>query len=132
MTTALFADEFTTDAAKLPDTVRSYVEKSFPTAKIIGIKIDREMAVIEDYKVILSDYTKIEFRPSGELKELENKTVGIPANLLPSVIADYITKNCHSTKPIKFEIKPYGFEVELANGLELKFSRDGKLLEIDT
>ncbi len=124
-------DEFTTDASKLPEAARTYIAKNFPSAKIAGIKIDREMTLVEDYKVIFSDGTKAEFLPSGELKEIENKSAGIPTNLLPKAAADYIAKNYSSIKAVKFEIQHYGFEIELANGLELKFSRDGKLLEVD-
>ncbi len=131
MGSASAADEYTTDVSKLPEQARAYMAKNFPQAKVSGIKIDREMLSVEDYKVALSDGTQLKFLPDGTLKELENKFSGINPSLIPAEISSYISKNYANMKIVEFKKKLYGYEAELSNGIELKFTPDGKFLGMD-
>ncbi len=125
------ADEYTTDITKLPETIRSFVNNNFPQVKVAGIKIDKELLSVEDYKVALSDGTQLEFLPDGTLKEIENKFSGIDLKLIPQAISEYVSKNYAGAKIVEFKKKLYGYETELSNGIELKFSPDGKFLGMD-
>ncbi len=129
--TAWAADEFTQDASKLPEAARTYISQHFPSAKIAGIKIDKDFIVVEDYEVMLSDGTELDFRPNGELKEVKNKSAGLPNSVVPENVIAYVSSNYAGQKIVCYECKVYGCEIKLSSGLEIKFDKNGKFLGID-
>ena len=55
----------------------------------------------------------------------------LPDALLPQFTKNYIEVNFSGAYATKIEKKRYGYEVEMSNGLELKFNRLGDLINID-
>lgn len=128
---AVFADEITTDISKLPKPAQEFAAKAFPDAKIVGIEIDTSLVKPTEYDATLSDGSKIEFDSKGNWTDIESKFTGVPQTLLTKEIAAYLDANYKGQKVKAISKERYGWEIDLINGLELKFSAAGQLIEVD-
>ncbi len=110
--------------------ITQFVTQYFPNATIQMVMPDED-----DIDVVLNDYTKIEFRLNNEWKKVdcEHSTTytAVPAELVPEQITAYVTANFPSAIIKKLEKKFRGWEIELNNGLELKFNSNFRVMEID-
>ena len=110
--------------------ITQFVEQYFPKATVQMVMPDDD-----DIDVVLNDYTKIEFRLNNEWKKVdcEHSTVytSVPAELVPEQITAYVNSNFPNTVIKKLEKKYMGWEVELNNGLEVKFNKNFRVTEID-
>ena len=127
----LKADEITTDLAKLPNAAKEFAAKAFPDAKIVGIEIDTSLLKSVEYDATLSDGSKIEFDSNGAWTDVESKFTGAPTSILPKEVASYVSANYKDQKIKSVSKERYGWEIELINGLELKFDPTGKFVGID-
>ena len=110
--------------------ITQFVEQYFPKATVQMVMPDED-----DIDVVLNDYTKIEFRLNNEWKKVdcEHSTTftAVPATIVPEQITAYVTTNFPGAIIRKLEKKYMGWEIELNNGLELKFNKNFKVMEID-
>lgn len=110
--------------------ITEFVAQYFPQATIQMVLPDDD-----DIDVMLSDYTKIEFRLNNEWKKVdcEHATtyLAVPAELVPEQITAYVTNNFPQAVIKKLEKKFSGWEIELNNGLEVKFTNSFRVMEID-
>ncbi len=117
-------------ADRLPATARSFINEYFPETPVSYVKKDSELTKTT-YEVVLQDGTEIEFDKSGEWDSVDCKRKAIPAALVPVAITEYVQSNFPGQMIVKIDREPYGHEIELSGGLELKFDKNGKLLHID-
>ena len=104
----------------LPATVQTLLATHFNQQRIAYAS--RETGIGDnDYDVVLQNGTKLEFDKKGNWTEIDCKRGKVPAvqNTYPG---QYITK-------IERQRKYY--EVELSNGIELTFSKQFKLVDVD-
>ena len=110
--------------------ITQFVTQHFPDATVQMVMPDDD-----DIDIVLNDYTKIEFRRNNEWKKVdcEHSTTftAVPATLVPEQITAYVTANFPNAIIKKLEKKFMGWEIELNNGLELKFNNSFKVTEID-
>lgn len=110
--------------------ITQFVTQHFPNATVQMMMPDED-----DIDVVLNDYTKIEFRLNNEWKKVdcEHSTTftAVPATLVPEQITAYVTSNFPGAIIKKLEKNFRGWEIELNNGLELKFNSNFKVMEID-
>ena len=110
--------------------ITQFVGQYFPQATVQMVMPDND-----DIDVVLSDYTKVEFKLNYEWKKVdcEHSTtyVSVPAELVPEQITTYVNSNFPNTTIKKLEKKYAGWEIELTNGLEVKFNKNFKVTEID-
>ena len=110
--------------------ITQFVTQYFPNATVQMVMPDED-----DIDVVLDDYTKIEFKLNHEWKKVdcEHSTTytSVPAELVPEQITAYVNTNFPNTAIKKLEKKFRGWEIELNNGLELKFNSNFRLMEID-
>ena len=110
--------------------ITQFVTQYFPDATVQMVMPDDD-----DIDVVLNDYTKIEFRRNNEWKKVdcEHSTTftAVPATLVPEQITAYVTANFPNAIIKKLEKNFRSWEIELNNGLELKFNSNFKILEID-
>ena len=110
--------------------VTQFVEQYFPKATVQMVMPDED-----DIDVVLSDYTKIEFKLNYEWKKVdcEHSTTYtcVPAELVPEQITAYVTTNFPGAIIRKLEKKYMGWEIELNNGLEVKFNKNFRVTEVD-
>ena len=111
--------------------ITQFVTQHFPQATIQYVMPDED-----DIDVVLNDYTKIEFRLNHEWKKVdcEHSTTftSVPATLVPEQITAYVNANFPNTIIKKLEKKIMGgWEIELSNGLEVKFTNSFRVMEVD-
>ena len=110
--------------------ITQFVTQNFPNATIQMVMPDED-----DIDIVLNDYTKIEFRLNNEWKKVdcEHSTTftAVPATIVPEQITAYVTANFPNAIIKKLEKQFRGWEIELNNGLELKFNSNFRVMEID-
>lgn len=124
-------DTYSHDPSTLPQSARTTIKNNF-TSEISLIKIDNEFGRISDYEVILTDGTEIKFDRNGNWEDVEcslNNTV--PASFIPSQVAAFVKKNQPDTHIIGIEKDRRGYEVQLSNGVEMKFDKQGQFQKYD-
>lgn len=115
---------------QLPVKAQEFIKKHFPTHKCSFAKMESDL-LDKNYTVIFTNGESVEFDSSGEWKDIECKTTGVPAAIIPSQIASQIKERYPQEKFLKIERSKKYYEVKLSNGLELKFTKKFKLVEID-
>ena len=127
---AAYADERPIDISQLPKSAQEFVSKHFKGVPVLYANMDREM-LDTDYKVRLEDGTAVEFNGRGEWTDISNKRTGIPANVVPAKLVEYLRKHYPEVKVLSIDRDSRDYELKLSNGLELTFTLDGRLIGID-
>lgn len=116
---------------ELPATAQQFIKAHFAGVEVSLSKVDEEL-FDKDYKVVFVNGAKVEFTKNGEWKDVECKYGEVPAAIVPQQIRDYVAKNYPDRKITAIDRDRRDYEVELDNGLDLKFdlyySEDGVLL----
>ena len=119
------------DDSVLPEAARNTIANNCK-AKVSIVKIEKMINKITKYEVILTDGTEISFDKNGNWENVEtNINKSVPSAFIPEAIAAYIGKNHKDTRIVGIEKERKGYEVELSNGIDLKFDADGKFLRYD-
>ena len=117
-------------AQALPAEVTSFVNKHFPGTTVVGVETDSEYGGLE-YDVLLSDGTEIDFDRAHQWESVDCKVKAVPAAIVPAPIANYVKANYQALPITKINNKRYGYEVNLSNGLELRFDANGNFAGFD-
>lgn len=124
-------DTYSHDINVLPVAAKTVVKNNFK-ADVSHIKIEKDLGRISEYDVILTDGTEISFDRSGNWKDIEvRRNSSVPADLVPAPITSYVKKNQKNASVVGIEKKRSGYEVELSNGVEIKFNSEGKFIKYD-
>ena len=124
-------DSYSRDASVLPQGARTTLSKCFK-GKVSLVKIDKTLGHINDYEVVLTDGTEVEFDAKGNWKSVETSIKSsVPSSLLPKSIISYVGKNHKGQKIVGAEKKGSKYEIELSNGLDLEFSLNGDFVKYD-
>lgn len=122
------ADKTVYNDSPLPTQSKELLGKHFK-AGVNFVKIDNNVfGNVESFEVVLKDGTEVEFDASGNLKAVDAGQNGVPSSLILPAISNYIKKNCGNQKIMELDIKKKYYEVELQDGRELKFDRNGTFL----
>lgn len=116
--------------AQLPAEIQSFVQQTFPNQAITYAEKDWKLFGSE-YDVVLADGTQISFGTDKVWDKVESHMNAVPASLVPAPIATFVNTNYPSVAIVKLDKKRNGYEVELANDLELKFNQAGALMGMD-
>lgn len=118
-------------AEQLPEPVRAFIQQTFPGQTISFAEKDLEVTGTK-YDVVLADGTRIDFDTDNVWDKIECTLANpVPTALIPAPIVAHIQTNFPDALIVKIDKERYGYEVELANGLELKFNQQGVLTEMD-
>ncbi len=129
--TATARDNYSHNAADLPNSAQTILKNNFK-AGVSHIKIEKDFGKIKEYDVVLTDGTEVTFDSHGNWKDIEvNQNGSVPAALIPKAIAEYVKQNQKNVKITGIEKYRSGYEVELSNGVEMKFNSEGKFLKYD-
>ena len=115
---------------ELPAAAQTFIGKYFGAKKVMLVKKDKE-GVKTYYDVLMADGTKLEFDKKGEWRDIETKSEGVPATLVPTEISSYVSKNYPDQRILQIDRDRSGFQIELSNGLDLEFNKKFQLVEID-
>lgn len=124
-------DTYSRDDSVLPKAAKAMIDKNFK-AKVNVIKIDKDLGRIKEYEVILTDGTEITFDRNGNWDNVEVGLKGtIPSAFVPTAISNYVKKNLPDRKIVGIEKERNGFEVELDNGIDIKFNKAGEFVRYE-
>ncbi|MDE5941428.1 MAG: PepSY-like domain-containing protein [Muribaculaceae bacterium] len=128
---AAYADKYTIDRDQLPEEAQKMLTEHFPKSKVAMIKVDKHLLKKTDYDVKLVNGTKIEFNNAGKWTSVDCKTREVPSSLILRPIRNYVAKNFPDVKIVKIEKNLTNFEVDLSDGVEIKFDRLGNFKGMD-
>lgn len=115
----------------MPAPITAFIQQNFPNQAITFAQKDLEITGWQ-YDVVLADGTQIEFDTDQMWDKIQcPMTNPVPAVLIPAPIMSYLQGNFPGVMIQKIDKDSFGYEVELANGLELKFNQAGALMEMD-
>ena len=117
-------------APALPEPITAFLSQHFPDATVALVETDAEHGGLE-YDVTLNDGTEVDFDTRNQWESVDCKVKPVPAALVPNQIAAYVKTNYNAAAITKIDNKRYGYEVELSNGLDLKFDNTGRFVGID-
>ena len=117
--------------AQLPAPIQTFVQQYFPGQTITFAQKDLELTGWK-YEIFLADGTHIDFDTDDMWDKIECPlTNPVPTALIPPPVASTIQANYPDAMITKIDKERNGFEVDLANGLELKFNKQGAIVDMD-
>ena len=117
--------------AQLPAPIQTFVQQYFPGQTITFAQKDLELTGWK-YEIFLADGTHIDFDTDDMWDKIEcSLTNPVPTALIPPPVATTIQANYPDAMITKIDKERNGFEVDLANGLELKFNKQGAIVDMD-
>lgn len=119
-------DKYTINRDALPAAAQEILSEHFPKAKIGMIKVDKHLLKKTDYDVRLVNGTTIEFNNAGKWTSVDCKTGEVPEALVPKTIRNHVNKTFKGLKIVKIEKKSSGYEIDLSDGVELKYNLLGQ------
>lgn len=133
-TLAVHAGEKLISFEQLPKQAQEFANTYFapddPLYRISYIIYDAEL-FDSSYMIVYANGDGLEFNGDGEWKDFDCKHCVVPAELIPAPIQAYLFTHVPDQKVKKMEKNRRDYELELSNGLELKFDLEGNLLEVD-
>ncbi|ADQ15895.1 hypothetical protein Lbys_0099 [Leadbetterella byssophila DSM 17132] len=130
---ALFAQkDKKIDWDELPQKAQTFLKTNFTKEKAQQILKETEDYLETIYQVTFQGKLKIKFDKNGNWKEVDGHRKPIPTRFIPEKILTYIKKSFPNNEVVKIEKEKKKYEVEISNGLELEFDREGNFLRIDS
>ena len=122
-------DDKIIDATTLPVAAKEFISQNFGPDVIQLAKEERGLQ--KDINVYLRNGDRIEFDKKGTWKEVKSKN-GVPKNIIPLDIQNSVKEQFKTAKIIGIEKEDKNrIEVDLDNGIEFTFNKNGDLVEID-
>lgn len=118
-------------------TIDQFVSTHFPGYRIVYTKIEREKGQIKKKVYLKQGYFKsykVVFDQQDRWIEVEGDDdyyLPVPESimrLIPATISEYVKRTYPRTFIVELKKKTYGFELELANDVELRFDANGSLI----
>lgn len=130
-TVATAKDTYAHDASVLPKAAQTTLANNFKS-KVSVIKIEKDFGRVSEYEVIMTDGTEISFDRNGNWDNVEIGMNGtIPSAFIPKAIASYVKANQPGQKIVGIDKERSGYDVELSNGVEMKFNKQGQFIRYD-
>lgn len=128
---AVYADnDRHVEVNQLPEAAREFLTKYFPDREISYARMERDIVEVK-YEVVLVDGSSVEFRRNGEWKDVDCKYSALPEGIVPAMLSKAVASRYPNAKIVKIDRDSRDYELELDNGLDMRFDLRGNLLEID-
>lgn len=127
---ALADDDRPINVNQLPAQAQEFISRFFPHSSVAVAK-QEGWFMGKNYDVIFCNGDKVEFDKSGVWTNVDCKYSAVPDGIVPEPIAGYVEKHFSGVKITQIEIDERIFEVELSNGVDLKFNKAYKILDVD-
>ena len=117
----------------LPTTASQFINSNFNGVKILSVVEEKEGLSGKEYEVLLDNGIEIKFDKNGNWLDIDavNDSSVLPDNLIPASILSYVKENYPNSGINSIEKENYGYDIELTNGLDLVFDKEGKFVRID-
>lgn len=124
-------DTYAHDDSVLPKAARTTIANNFKS-RVCVVKIEKTLGHIDGYEVTLSDGSEISFDNKGNWENVETASnKAVPGGFILRPMADYVKANHKGTKIVGIERERDGYEIELSNGIDLKFDKNGRFVRYD-
>lgn len=117
--------------ADLPEKAQSFVKKHFSPKDVVLVKKDTKFLISKEYEVKFNSGTKVEFDSDGEWKKIDMKNDRVPVEVVPMKIMEHVQRSFPNTFVKEIKKHRNKIEVEISNGLELEFTKEGDFRRID-
>ncbi|UTC67797.1 MULTISPECIES: PepSY-like domain-containing protein [unclassified Treponema] len=125
----LYGKDMLINFADLPEKAQSYVKAHFPDAKPVKVEKEKDGLSVK-YELKLDNMIDLDFNSKGEITGIDGN-LKLPDSVIPEKILEYVKKNYPDNHITDWNLEKKTQEVELDNGLELKFDLKGKFLRMD-
>lgn len=116
---------------QLPAAAQTFLKTHFADLTL-AYAVEDPKFVGSEYEVTYTDRTEVDFRSNGEWSSVERRYAAVPASVVPAQISAYVAKSSFSNQYIKkVERDAYTWEIELSNGIEIKFDKEFRVIDID-
>lgn len=124
------ADNHTTpiQVAQMPEMAQTFLQRHFGD---VQVRYAKQQYLPKEYEVVLVNGTKLEFDANGNWTEVDCKHGVVPDDVVPQPLRSYVGKNYPDQRIVDIEQGPRGYKLELNNGLELKFNKEYRLVDMD-
>ena len=119
---------------KLPKAAQDFISQHFSSTTVEAVEENSNWKIWEDdkYELRFSNGIVLDFDENGNVMEMESKNQeSIPGAALPSKVASYLNSNYSGAAIVGWEKDSKGQEIELSDGTELEFDKEGNFLKID-
>lgn len=121
-------DSYARDASALPQAAQTVLSNNFKS-KVSVVKIEKKLGRVTEYDVVMTDGSEITFDRQGNWESVETgNNSHVPSGFVPAAITNYVKKAQPGTRIVGIEKERSGYEVELSNGVEMKFSKAGEFV----
>lgn len=115
---------------ELPSEARSLIKLYFPGYEIVQIVRNNDTPVT--YEVWFRGGGNLKFDAKGRWYEAEgDRGIALPKGFYPEAIDTYVAANYADTFIHEIDRELYGFDVELGNGVDLRFNAEGGFIGLD-
>ena len=125
-----FAQEVIIPFNQLPAKAKTFIHQHFKDVKVMNVIQDKDV-FSKDFDVNFENGTKIEVDRTGNWKEIKTLSGSVPSSLVPAKIKQYISNNYKGANIVEINKDAYKIDVELSNGVDLDFDKNGNFLRID-
>lgn len=125
-----FAQEVIIPFNQLPAKAKTFIHQYFKDVKVMNVIQDKDV-FSKDFDVNFENGTKIEFDRTGNWKEIKTLSGSVPSSLVPAKIKQYISNNYKGASIVEIDKDAYKIDVELSNGVDLDFDKNGNFLRIN-
>lgn len=115
---------------QLPAKARQTIEQYFPGVKISYATYDNDI-LEQHYEVVLTNGIKLDFRKNGEWRSIDCEREAVPAGLIPTEVSRFVRSNHPDNFVTEINREGIEMEVQLNNGLDMKFTRSGQFKYYD-
>lgn len=116
---------------QLPQTARQFIQKHFSAQTVAVAKMETDF-MNKSYDVIFTNGDKLEFDKRGQWTSVDCAHNQVPVDILPAPIREYVGKMYPTAKVLQVELTDRkGYELELSNGLEIKFDKKMNVIDLD-
>ncbi len=116
--------------AELPRKAQQFIATHFAGMEVSYATVDTEF-FDKDYKVLFVNGAKVTFSKSGDWTEVDCKRGEVPASVVPDPIRDEAKRRFPAQHIVQIEQSSRDYEIELGNGIEMRFDRSLRLMGID-
>lgn len=114
--------------SELPKNVQEFISKHFAGDSIVKAEVDSDDGRTE-YEVKLESGAEAEFRADGSWKDVKSAWgKSVPDAVVPTAIAKYVADNYKGLTIKEISRNRRGYEVELSNDTEVKFTPEGQFV----
>ena len=115
---------------QLPLKAQTFISNYFKDSKVAMAKQETDL-FYKSFDVIFTSGDKLEFDKSGDWTEVKCIKNGVPSQIVPKEIIDYVNTNYPNEKILQIERNSREYEIKLSNRWEVKFNSKMQVIDLD-